>query len=112
LTHGDGIENDISTCAASPALGTAAAGRPRLWKEEPGMTGSFLVPIIVPIVAILALAAWLGLVYLAEAHPGWKVPAEAPGPEVAETEFPLATAESGAHQRSVPAPSQRDTKAA
>ena len=36
------------------------------------MTGSFLVPIITPIGAILALACWLGLVFWAEGHPRWK----------------------------------------
>ncbi len=33
------------------------------------MTGSALVPIIVPIVAVLALAGWLTLVFWADAHP-------------------------------------------
>jgi len=36
------------------------------------MTGSSLVPIIVPIVAVLAMAVWLGLVFYAAAHPRWK----------------------------------------
>jgi len=36
------------------------------------MTGSSLVPVIVPIVAVLAMAAWLGLVFYAAAHPRWK----------------------------------------
>jgi hypothetical protein len=36
------------------------------------MTGSSLVPIVVPIVAILTLTAWLSMVYYAAAHPGWK----------------------------------------
>jgi len=36
------------------------------------MTGSFLVPIITPIVAAIALACWLGMVYWAEGHPSWK----------------------------------------
>ena len=40
-------------------------------KMELGMTGSFLVPIIVPIVAFITLAAWLGMVYWADANPGW-----------------------------------------
>jgi len=33
------------------------------------MTGSMWVPIIVPIVALLALGSWLALVYYADAHP-------------------------------------------
>jgi hypothetical protein len=36
------------------------------------MTGSFWAPIIIPIVAMIALAAWLTMVYHADAHPGWK----------------------------------------
>ena len=36
------------------------------------MTGSSLVPVIVPIVAVLAMAVWLGLVFYASAHPRWK----------------------------------------
>jgi hypothetical protein len=36
------------------------------------MTGSFLVPIITPIVAVIALACWLGMIFWAEGHPGWK----------------------------------------
>jgi hypothetical protein len=33
------------------------------------MTGSALAPVIIPIVAFLALALWLGMVYYAAAHP-------------------------------------------
>ncbi len=36
------------------------------------MTGSALVPVIVPIVAVIALGIWLTLVYWADAHPGYK----------------------------------------
>jgi hypothetical protein len=36
------------------------------------MTGSFLVAIITPIVALIGLAFWLGMVFWAEGHPGWK----------------------------------------
>jgi hypothetical protein len=36
------------------------------------MTGSSLVSVIVPIVAVLAMAVWLGLVFYASAHPRWK----------------------------------------
>ena len=36
------------------------------------MTGSFLVSIITPIVAVIALACWLGMVLWADGHPGWK----------------------------------------
>ena len=67
------------------------------------MTGSFLVPIIVPIVAVLALAFWLGLVYRANAHPGWKAHAEAPGSAV--TGLPPRTGEPAGHQGGELAPS-------
>jgi len=33
------------------------------------MTGSTLAVIIIPIVALIALGSWLGLVYYADAHP-------------------------------------------
>jgi len=36
------------------------------------MTGSNLVAVIVPIVAVLAMGVWLGLVFYAAAHPRWK----------------------------------------
>jgi hypothetical protein len=35
------------------------------------MTGSVLVPVFIPVV-IVALAAWLALVYYADAHPGYR----------------------------------------
>ena len=37
------------------------------------MTGSNAVLIVVPIVALVTLAFWLGLVYYVGAHPEWKV---------------------------------------
>jgi hypothetical protein len=36
------------------------------------MTGSSLVPVVVPIVVVLGMFAWLGLVFYAAAHPEWK----------------------------------------
>jgi hypothetical protein len=36
------------------------------------MTGSFWAPIVIPVVVVIALAAWLVMVYYADAHPGWK----------------------------------------
>ncbi len=47
------------------------------------MTGSFLVPIITPIVAILAMACWMGMIFWADAHPGRKANHAA-----GETQFP------------------------
>lgn len=34
------------------------------------MTGSVLAAVIIPIVVVIALAAWLAMVYYADAHPG------------------------------------------
>jgi hypothetical protein len=36
------------------------------------MTGSSLVAIITPIVALIGLAFWLGMIFWAEGRPGWK----------------------------------------
>lgn len=54
------------------------------------MTGSFWAPIIIPIVAVLALAAWLALVWYAAAHPRWKAhrAASAPGVSGATLRMP------------------------
>jgi hypothetical protein len=83
-----------------------------IWKEEPGMTGSSLIPIVVPIVAFAAMAAWLGMVFWADAHPHWKAHARAAGPEVTAAGAPLAAAGPGARQGSEIAPSIRDKTAA
>jgi len=37
------------------------------------MTGSPLAPVIIPIVAVIALAAWLAMVFYADARPGHTV---------------------------------------
>jgi hypothetical protein len=76
------------------------------------MTGSFLVPIVVPIVAVVALAIWIGLVFWADAHPGWKAHGVAPGSEVTGARLTLPEAESAAYPGSELAPSLRDRKAA
>jgi hypothetical protein len=72
------------------------------------MTGSFLVPIITPIVAILALACWLGMVFRAEGHPQWKTQRAAQ-----ETQFPgesvALAGDLGASERGSP---PEETKAA
>jgi flagellar basal body-associated protein FliL len=52
------------------------------WKEAPAMTGSFLVLIITPIVAVIFLAGWLGMVFWAASHPEWKTHA------AQETQYP------------------------
>jgi hypothetical protein len=74
-------------------------------KEEPGMVGSYLVPIVVPIVAFVTMAAWLGMVFWADAHPQWKSHAVASGPQVTAAPSPPAVAGPGARQGSEIAPS-------
>lgn len=51
------------------------------------MTGSFWAPIIIPIVAVPALAAWLALVWYAAAHPRWKAHRAASAPGVTGAMF-------------------------
>ena len=54
------------------------AGRGAGWAYGPGnegrasMTGGFWAPIVIPIVAALALALWIAVVYYADARPGWR----------------------------------------
>jgi hypothetical protein len=74
------------------------------------MPGSFLVPIITPIVALIAMGTWLGIVYWADAHPGWK--SRAPhGPELTDAGFGPRAAEPGEAQGGELAPPS-DSKAA
>ncbi len=76
------------------------------------MTGSFLVPIVVPIVAVVVLAVWISLVFWADAHPGWKAHGAAPGSEVTGTRAALPAAEPGAEHGKELAPSLEERKAA
>jgi hypothetical protein len=76
------------------------------------MTGSSLVAIIVPIVALIALAAWLGMVFWADAHPGWKAHAAAPGLEATAAVVPPAAVKSDADHGSEVAPPVPGRKAA
>jgi hypothetical protein len=72
------------------------------------MTGSFLVPIITPIVAVIALACWLGMIFWAEGHPGWKAHQAAH-----ESQFPGESLTlTGDLDRGEPAPPQQEKKAA
>ena len=72
------------------------------------MTGSFLVPIITPIVAIIALACWLGMVFWAGSHPEWKTH-RAPQ----ESQYPgEMITPAGDHHAGESAPRERETKAA
>ena len=72
------------------------------------MTGSSLLAIILPIVAIVALAAWLAMVFWADAHPGRK----APGAQVIGADVPPATAGPGAAPGGELPPPSREVKAA
>ena len=47
------------------------AARVQIRKVGTFMTGSALAPVIIPVVVIAALAAWLGMIYYADAHPGY-----------------------------------------
>lgn len=38
------------------------------------MTGSAYLPIVLPIVAFVAMACWLGMVFYADSHPGYRSP--------------------------------------
>jgi hypothetical protein len=78
-----------STGQAAPA---AAGLHPQLLhgrslpgKEVPAMIGSSLAPFIIPVVAALALAAWLAMVFNAGAHPRWKAHGAAQAPRAAGT---------------------------
>ena len=53
-----------------------------LGKELAAMTGSFWAPTIIPIVIVPALAAWLALVWYADAHPRWKAHSAVPTPSI------------------------------
>jgi hypothetical protein len=72
------------------------------------MTGSFLVPIITPIVAILLLACWLGMVFWADGHPQWKTHRAAQGTQFPGESFTLA----GDLRTGELAPPQQESEAA
>jgi len=63
------------------------------------MTGSFWAPIIIPIVAVLALAAWLALVWYAAAHPRWKAHRAASAPGVTGAMFRMDTSKQVARRQ-------------
>jgi hypothetical protein len=75
------------------------------------MTGSTLLFIILPIVALGALGAWLGMVFWADAHPGRTARAAAPGAGVTAGDALPAGAEPGA-ARGSELPLPRGAKAA
>src|SRR5580658_4847104 len=57
--------------ATSAAAASAAARSSAPAKEPSGMDGSGLSLIVVPIVAVICLAALLIMVFYAESHPQW-----------------------------------------
>jgi len=72
------------------------------------MAGSVLVAIVTPIAAVIALGFWLGMIFWAGGHPGWKThhPPQ-------ETQFPGESRTlSGDLHAEEPAPPQQETKAA
>ena len=68
------------------------------------MTGSILVAIITPIVALPALGGWLIMIFWADAHPEWKSRIAPEGPELTAAGFISAEAEPGELAGSQPAP--------
>jgi hypothetical protein len=50
------------------------------------VTGSSYIPIVVPIIAFLAMASWIGLVFYADSHPGYKHRKPLPVPDIDEPE--------------------------
>ena len=54
------------------------------------MTGSSLAPFIIPIVAMICLAALLIAVYYADSHPGWKSASQEPEHRIASEARPPA----------------------
>jgi len=72
------------------------------------MTGSFLVPIVTPIVAVILLACWLGMVFWAASHPEWKTHRAAQGTQYPGESLTLA----GDLQAGELAPSAQERKAA
>jgi hypothetical protein len=76
------------------------------------MTGSSLVPIIVPIMAFFAGAIWLGLVYWADAHPEWKAHTRAAGHEATGAGPEPKAAITAGPGGSRPAPAHKDKAAA
>jgi hypothetical protein len=74
------------------ADGTPAADHVWLRRGARVMTGSTLGVIFIPIVALLSLACWLGMVYYAAAHPGNRARRGAP-PQQSGAAYYRATAD-------------------
>jgi len=60
------------------------------------MSGSSVAPFIIPIVAMICLAFFLGIVYYADSHPEWKNPGREPGhPIVGQASSPAVVSRTG-----------------
>jgi hypothetical protein len=70
------------------------------------MTGSTLAPIIIPIAALIGLAAWLIMVFHAASHPFWR--SQSPAPEQPGT----GTAARAAQRPDAPRPQTRPAEPA
>ena len=70
------------------------------------MTGSTLFLVLISVVVVIVLAAWIVLVFYADAHPAWRRPG------ASATARPLdcrSTARPAAHQETRTSPPGRDT---
>ncbi len=69
------------------------------------MTGSIVVAIVTPLVALPALGLWLVMIFWADAHPTWKTHIAAEGPELTAAGFVPAQPEPDELDGSEPVPS-------
>lgn len=65
------------------------------------MTGSSYIPIVVPIMAFVAMAFWLGLIFYADSHPGFRHRKVLPQPDeaAAGTDTVEPAGQAGEHER-------------
>jgi hypothetical protein len=64
------------------------------------VTGSSYIPIVVPIMAFFAMAFWLGLIFYADRHPGYRHRKPEPVPDIIEADGAAgAAAGPGEHER-------------
>jgi hypothetical protein len=70
------------------------------------MTGSIVVAIVTPLVALSALGIWLIMIFWADAHPAWKTRTPE-GPELTAAGIIPAQPEPGELESSEPVPSLR-----
>jgi hypothetical protein len=63
------------------------------------VTGSSYIPIVVPIMAFLAMGFWLVLIFYADRHPGYKHRKPQPVPDIFETDGTAGAAAGPEHER-------------